>query len=55
MVTKLENSICPKCGGTITGESFEFIGDSQVTQDVTCDGCGYIFRHYYRLTDVEEI
>lgn len=52
---KLVNNTCPKCGGTVTGSQFEFISDHQVTQDVTCNECGYIFRHYYTLYDVEEI
>ena len=55
METDLKNNTCPKCGGTVTGEPFEFISHNAVTQDVTCDKCGYIFRHYYKLTDVEEI
>jgi hypothetical protein len=52
---KLTNNACPKCGGTVTGEQVEFISDRALTQDVTCDKCGYIFRHYYQLTEVEEL
>ncbi|MCK9593880.1 MAG: hypothetical protein M0Q91_17910 [Methanoregula sp.] len=55
VMQKLANNICPKCGGTVSGEQFEFISNHRVTQDVTCDDCGYIFRHYYTLYDVEEI
>lgn len=51
----LVNNECPKCGGTVTGEQVEFISADRLTQDVTCDECGYIFRHYYKLYDVEEI
>jgi len=51
----LANNVCPKCGGDVTGESVEFISADRLTQDVTCNDCGYIFRHYYKLYDVEEI
>lgn len=54
-VKTLANNTCPKCGGTVTGEQVEFISSDKVTQDVTCNDCGYIFRHYYKLYDVEEI
>ena len=52
---QLVNNRCPKCGGTVTGDSIEFISDHQLTQDVKCNVCGYILRHYYTLYDVEEI
>jgi uncharacterized Zn finger protein len=51
----LVNNKCPKCGGTITGGSVEFISATQITQDVTCDKCGYIFRHYYKLYELVEL
>ena len=52
---ELKNNKCQKCGGIVTGDQFEFISHHQVTQDVTCDACGTVYRHYYTLTDIIDV
>jgi hypothetical protein len=51
----LVNDKCPKCGGDFTGEGVDVNSATTATQDVTCNNCMATYRHYYTLTDVEEI
>jgi len=46
---------CPKCKSSdIEGSSFD-VDDKYVTQDLTCNECGFSYRDVYTLSNVEVI